>query len=142
MSKEKSCGVVLFRKSKETGVKFLVLHYIPGHWDFPKGHQEKNERDWQTAERELKEETGITESQIVDGFQEAVNYYFKRENDTVFKEVIYFLAETSVKDIVHSKEHIGYAWLGFDNAMKKLTFKSSQDVLMKAKKHLDTRHSS
>ncbi|HLG24824.1 MAG TPA: NUDIX domain-containing protein [Candidatus Nanoarchaeia archaeon] len=139
MAKEKSCGVVLFRKSKETGIKFLVLHYIPGHWDFPKGHQEKNERDWQTAERELKEETGISETQIVDGFLEKTNYYFKRENETVFKEVVYFLAETTVRDITLSTEHVGYAWLGYENAMKKLTFKSSQDILGKAKIYLEKR---
>ena len=31
----------------------------PGHWGFPKGHQDAGESEKETAIRELKEETGI-----------------------------------------------------------------------------------
>ena len=57
MAKEKSCGAVVFRKDDE--VKYLLLHYTPGHWDFPKGKQEIGETEEQAASREIEEETGI-----------------------------------------------------------------------------------
>ena len=61
MAQEKSCGAVVFKRQKDGTSKYLVLHYGAGHWDFPKGKQEKNENEEQTALREIKEETGIDE---------------------------------------------------------------------------------
>ena len=62
---EKSCGAVVFKKQKD-GIRYLLLHYDAGHWDFPKGNQEKNEKEEQTAAREIKEETGIEDIEFVD----------------------------------------------------------------------------
>ena len=52
MPKEKSCGAIVFKKEKQ-GIKYLLLHYEAGHWDFPKGNQEKNKKEEQTAAREI-----------------------------------------------------------------------------------------
>ena len=136
MAKEKSCGAVVFKRQKD-GIKYLLLHYEAGHWDFPKGNQEKNEKEEQTALREIKEETGIEDIEVRDGFRETVNYYYKRGEETVYKEVIFFLAQSATADVKLSSEHIGYAWLGYDHAFKKLTFNSAKNLLMKADKFLN-----
>ena len=39
MLREKSCGAVVFIK-KDDEVKFLLLNYAAGHWDFVKGNVE------------------------------------------------------------------------------------------------------
>ena len=132
MAKEKSCGAVLFKWQKDHTAKYLILHYEAGHWDFPKGHMEKNEKEEQTALRELKEETGIEDVEVLDGFRESVNYYFKKGEETIYKEVIFFLVQSATEDVQLSSEHIGYAWLSFDHAFKKLTFNSSKELLKKA----------
>ena len=75
MPTEKSCGAVVFKQQKDGSVKYLLLHYEAGHWDFPKGKQEKNEKEEQTAAREIKEETGIEDIEFVDGFREMVKYF-------------------------------------------------------------------
>ena len=66
MKREKSAGAIVFRKEKEP--VYLLLHYEAKHWDFPKGHVEKNETDEQTVRREIQEETGIMikESPIIE----------------------------------------------------------------------------
>ncbi|MBI2659617.1 NUDIX domain-containing protein [Candidatus Woesearchaeota archaeon] len=131
MPKEKSCGAVVFKRYKD-GIKYLLLHYESGHWDFPKGNQEKNEKEEQTALREIKEETGLENVEFVDGFRETVTYYYKRDNETIFKEVAFFLAQSATDEVTISKEHIGYAWLNYGHALKKLTFSNAKELLKKA----------
>ena len=134
MGQEKSCGAVLFRKDKE--VKYLLLHYEADHWDFPKGKQEKNETEEQTASREITEETGIEDMEFVKDFRETIKYFYKRGEETIYKEVIFFLAQTHVEEIGISSEHIGYAWLSYEHAHKKLTFSNSKELLSKANQFL------
>ena len=57
MLKEKSCGAVIFHKKEEL-IRYLLLNYAAGHWDFVKGNVEPNETEKETVVRELKEETG------------------------------------------------------------------------------------
>ena len=140
MAKEKSCGAVVFKRHKE-GLKYLVLHYAAGHWDFPKGKQEKNEKEEQTALREIKEETGIEDAEIVDGFREEIKYFYKKDEETIYKEVVFFLAETGAEEIKLSFEHIGYAWLSYEHAHKKLAFNNAKELLSKAEKFLHERNS-
>ena len=137
MAKEKSCGAVLYKRDRDS-IKYLLLHYGAGHWDLPKGHMEKNEKEEETAAREIREETGIEldNLEFKDGFHEVVNYYFKKEEDTVFKEVVYFIAQSATDKIELSNEHIGYAWLSFDHAHNKLTYNTTKDLLAKANKFI------
>jgi bis(5'-nucleosidyl)-tetraphosphatase len=125
--KEKSCGAIVRNKDK-----YLLLHYNAGHWDFPKGHIEKNETEEETAKRELMEETGISASKTTEGFKERIAFYYNFEGQNRFKEVTYFLMETKETAITLSHEHKGYAWLTYDEAMKKLTFDNAKNVLLKA----------
>ena len=132
MTEEKSCGAVVFKQQKDGSVKYLLLHYESGHWDFPKGNQEKKETEEQTVAREIKEETGIEDIEFVDGFRETIKYFYKKDEETVYKEVAYFLAESITYDVKLSFEHIGYAWMSYENAYKRLTYNNSKEVLNKA----------
>ncbi|MEM3833118.1 MAG: bis(5'-nucleosyl)-tetraphosphatase [Thermoprotei archaeon] len=134
---EISAGVVVFRKENSTR-KYLLLNYPAGHWDFPKGGIDSNETPKETAIREVREETGITDLKFVTGFEERVSYFYRKHGKTVHKEVIYFLAETKQEVVSLSWEHMGYVWLIFNDAYKKLTFKTSKDILKKAENYLLT----
>ncbi|MBI2653566.1 NUDIX domain-containing protein [Candidatus Woesearchaeota archaeon] len=136
MPKEKSCGAIVFKRQKDGSVKYLLLHYEAGHWDFPKGNQEKNEKEEMTAAREIKEETGIEDIEFVDGFREEIKYFYKKGEETIFKEVAFFLVQSATDEVALSKEHIGYAWVNYEHAMKKLTFNNSKEVLRKANQFL------
>ncbi len=134
MPREISAGVILFRQAPEP--YYLLLHYGSDHWDFPKGHIEAGEDAQQTAIRELKEETGISDVRFVDGYKQTLRYFFRQKGIGIFKTVIYFLAESQQSTVSLSHEHIGFDWLPYDLAMVRLTFKNSQDLLAKAHTHL------
>ena len=134
---EKSCGIVLFRSED-----FLLIQHsdklgVKGHWDFPKGHIEGNETELETATRELEEETGIREFQLVDDFKEKISYNIHRDSKVIPKEVIFFLAESPTNKVILSSEHQNYKWLNFSSALNQLTYSNAKEVLVKAKNFLD-----
>ncbi|MGB9598810.1 MAG: bis(5'-nucleosyl)-tetraphosphatase, partial [Minisyncoccales bacterium] len=122
---------------------YLLLHY-PGtshrakkdYWDFPKGHLEKGEKLEETAKREIEEETGLKDIKFIEGFKETIKYFFKWEGKNVLKFVTFFLVKTKTKNVQVSTEHLGYAWLHFEEAMEKLTFKNAKEILKKANEFL------
>ena len=135
MIEETSAGIVLFRK-EESKILFLLLHYPSGHWDFVKGKMEQEESTHQTAIRETKEETGITDITFVENFEEWIEYNFKYQGELVQKKVVFFLAETKTKEVKISHEHSGYTWLDYNSSMEKTTFDNAKTVLTKAQKTL------
>jgi len=134
---EKSCGAVIFRP--DAPASYLLLHYEAGHWDFVKGHVEKGESEEDTVRRETVEETGLSDVEFVDGFRERISYYYRRRGRTVFKEVIFYLLQANMEEVQISGEHVGYAWLDYPQAMRRLTFKNARNVLRKANTYLETR---
>ena len=130
MPDEKSCGAVVF--SMIPDLKFLLLQYDAGHWDFVKGNVEKFESEKDTVVRELKEETSIVNAAFIDGFRERISYYYKRQGVTIFKEVVFFLMESNTNEVSLSFEHVGFDWLDYNDALSRLTFKNAKNVLQKA----------
>ena len=137
MKTEKSAGVVLFRNDSNKN-EFLLLNYPQGHWDFVKGKVEQNETPHETAIRETREETGITNIEFIDGFEESVEYDFRFKKEDIHKKVIFFLAKTDEKNIKLSHEHNDYLWLEYSNALKKTTFENAKNVLSKANEFLSS----
>lgn len=136
MKREKSAGAIVFRKEKEP--IYLLLHYEEGHWDFPKGHVEKGETELEALKREIGEETGINDIEIIGDFKEKIQYYFKFKKELISKEVVFYLAKTKTEQVKLSFEHIGFEWLSYDKAIEKLTFKNAKEILKKANEFLKT----
>jgi bis(5'-nucleosidyl)-tetraphosphatase len=129
---ERSAGIVLYRESA-TKKFFLLLLYPSGHWDFVKGKIEKNEDNRQAAIRETREETGITDVEFVDGFEERIHYTYQFFGNIVQKEVVFFLGKTKTEDVKLSEEHLDHIWLEFDDALAKTTYQNAKNLLQKSK---------
>ena len=135
MREQKSAGIVLFRNASNKN-EFLLLNYPQGHWDFIKGKVEEGETPHETALRETKEETGISDIEFIDGFEESVEYDFRFKNEDIHKTVVFFLAKTNEKKITLSHEHNDFVWLEYDDALKKTTFRNAKNVLSKTNEFL------
>lgn len=150
MPQEKSAGAIIVRMENNEPL-YLLLHYPSGHWEFAKGHMEEGEKVEETVKREVEEETGIKDLEIIPGFRENSKYFFrksyglkgeaKKSAPWVFKLVIFMLAKTKTKDVKISKEHIGFAWLPLEQAIKKTTFKNAEELLKKAHEFIIQRKS-
>lgn len=138
--KEKSIGIILFIKENKE-IKYLLLYRKPHEnfkesWDFVKGNIEEKESELETLKRELKEETGISDFNLINNFKEKIKIFYRREGNTIFKEIIFYLGETKEKEIKLSFEHDDFKWCNYEEALKLLTHKNSKDILKKADERL------
>ncbi len=86
----------------------------------------------------MAEETGITDVQRVADFCRRMEYRFvSSRKGAVHKRVTYFIGRTLVQDVAVSEEHVGFAWLEFDQAIARLTFDSAREILRHAHKRLE-----
>lgn len=127
---EKSAGAIVFRRNEE--IKYLLIQYQRGHWEFPRGLIEKGESLEDTARREIKEEVAIKEINLIPGFKEWIKFFFKGKEGKVMKIVTFFLAQTETEKVKLSYEHKNYLWLPYQEAINRLTFKESKGILRKA----------
>ena len=138
MYDEISAGAVLHIIDENFEIKYLILNYSYGHWDFPKGNVESGETEIETIKREVMEETAINDIKLIEGFRQQISYKYRKKSKTVNKTVIYYLAETRTSKVVLSFEHINFAWLDFNHALEKLSFDNSKKVLRNANEFLTT----
>ena len=101
MKKEKSCGAVVINDNKE----ILLVRTIKGYYGFPKGHVENNESEYETAIREVKEETNI-DIEIISDKRFVLSY--KIGEDT-YKDVILFIAKPKSSDLKRQEKEISEA---------------------------------
>lgn len=138
MIKEISAGIIIYRKTGE-GVKFLLLYHGGKYWNFPKGKIEAEEKSFQAAIREIREETGLCRNDLKfsDYFKVYEHFTFWKNKQKIFKTVIFYLAQTANPRIKISYGHNGYAWFTYKEAMKILSgYKDSQRVLTQANEFL------
>src|SRR3989344_3601203 len=136
MITERSAGAVVYNEKNK---KFLLLFRKANEkykdlWDFPRGLVEEDEKD--TVIREIEEETGINDIDFIAKFREFISFFYKRDNELIKKEIIYFLVKTEQEKIKLSYEHNDYKWADVKVALELLTHKSSKEVLKKADKFL------
>lgn len=122
MKYEKSCGAVIYRNNNGVREYFLILNRkgnARGHWGFPKGHVEAGENEFETAAREIREETGL--SVVFCGGIREVSSYSPRPG--VEKDVVYFLATPKAwAEVRLQKEEVAeYRWCNTIDAKKLLT---------------------
>lgn len=136
--KEPAYGVVVvFRDVDEN--KFLLLHQKPQfegdiNWTFPKGHSEKGESPKESALRELFEETGIKDIDLVEGFCAREEYITPKGN---LKTNDYFLGFVKDKNVTIQEEEIDkYAWLTYKEALETFTRQERINSLNKAQEYL------
>jgi len=130
---QKTAGLIIYYKDDE-GIKFLLLKY-PSYWGFVKGLIEKDENIKDAAKRELEEETGIKNFEIIPGFEHKQEWFFRLEGKTIKKEAIFFLAKTTKEEAEKVKiswEHEDFAWLLLKEAVDKTRVKPNKELLKKA----------
>ncbi|MBS3902803.1 MAG: NUDIX domain-containing protein [Anaplasmataceae bacterium] len=135
VKKQVVAGFIIYRRTHE-GVKFLLLYKRGEYWNFPKGHFEQGEKSMETALRETQEETGLKpeELRIIPGFKTYEKFHFFRGQQKIEDTVILYLAETKQAEVkISTREHSGYAWFLYGDAIKVLRrYNETKRVLKQA----------
>ena len=130
MNKETSIGAIVFKKLSNK-FRFLILRRRDNSiWEFPKGHIKTDESEYDTLKRELSEELGIKEYDLVKDFREEISYVSSR--NVVRKFVFYLLNwDGAIKE---SEEHIEHKWITLEEASEYFEHKDIIRLLKKAEK--------
>lgn len=132
MEKEKSCGAIIYNDRNEV----LIVKHNAGHWDFPKGHMEREEDEYQTALREVKEETNL-DIDLIKEYRYEIHYNPK---ENVYKTVVFFLARNRSNDVIKQDAEISnIGWFEYKEALNVLTYDIAKDLLKKSYNDLNSK---
>lgn len=89
--REPTAGGIVFRRDKTNGkIEFLMIQDAKNRWTIPKGHIEEGEESRATAVREIGEETGLKQMEIV-GWLGKINFRYRRQTSLVLMTTEIFL---------------------------------------------------
>lgn len=134
MIKEKSCGAVIYKIDNHK-LQYLIIRGQAGHhYTFPKGHMEKGETEFDTATREIKEETNL-DVKMDTNFRKVITY---SPSDNVIKDVVFFVAEAlNPKDIKMQKEEVEEIfWTKYSDSLKIISFDNQKELIKEANDYL------
>lgn len=131
-----SAGIVPIYHSPE-GPRVLLVEQEHGaestRWVFPKGKQEPGEELIDTAKREIREETGLDMTEVLENSPFQVKFEFTHKGDIADKIVTYFLGFVDKRSVKLCPDEImDSGWFPFQEAREKLTFDVDKDLFDEA----------
>jgi 8-oxo-dGTP pyrophosphatase MutT (NUDIX family) len=90
--RETTSGGIVFRRDANHKVEVLLIQDAKNRWTIPKGHVEPKEEPKQTAEREIREETGLQEMKVYNWLGK-VNFRYRRSHTLVLMTMHIYLVQ-------------------------------------------------
>lgn len=90
--REPTAGGVIFRRNANKEIEILLIQDARSRWTIPKGHIEEGESAKETAEREIREETGLQEMRVLNWLGK-INFRYRRQQSLVLMTTEIFLVE-------------------------------------------------
>ena len=123
--REVSSGGVVFRRDKQGKVEILMIRDSKDRWSLPKGKINKEENLRQAAEREIKEETGLQDMQVLNWLGK-VNFRYRRHSSLVLKTMHVYLVKAGGESSKLEKEDVAHitkvAWFPVNEALDKVEY--------------------
>lgn len=122
--RETTSGGIVFRRNQLTNkVEILLIQDAKNRWTIPKGHVEEGEQPNQTAEREIREETGLQEMKVYDWLGK-VNFRYRRTHTLVLMTMhIYLVHGLGDTDKLQGEDWLSdIKWLPAHEAVDKIAY--------------------
>ena len=131
----RAAGFVLTRPAGTAPEYLLLVNERDGMPGLPKGHADDGESDLETAVRETREETGLTDLEVDPWFRHEISYRVRKKGDFRWKTVVYFRAALRSGTVRLSDEHTAFSWQPLADTLDRISFDSLKDVLWRAALH-------
>jgi dATP pyrophosphohydrolase len=113
-----------------TGYEVLLLRRtqtLVGEWCQVAGSIEDGETAWQTAVRELWEETGLKPETLYSA--DICEQFYEADRDAIILAPVFVAIIDGVAEVVLNHEHSEYRWVSFDEAIDLVAFGGQRRVL-------------
>ncbi len=134
--REPTAGGIVFRHGKK-GVEILLIQDAKDRWTIPKGHIEEGETAQQAARREIGEEAGLNEVDIL-GWLGKIHFRYRRVDKLVLMTTqIYLVRAKGDTDAIQKEEWMnGIQWFGFHDALDAIEYEDIGKLMLLAMKRI------
>jgi len=135
--REPTSGGIIFRRDKDGGVEVLLIQDGKDRWTIPKGHIEEGETAEQTTRREIGEEAGIHEMDIL-GWLGKIYFRYRRIDKLVLMTTQIYLvrAKGDTDDIKKEDWMNGIKWFKFNDALEAIEYEDIGKLMLLAMKRI------
>ncbi len=136
--REPTAGGVVYRKNKKSGVvEILLIQDAKNRWTIPKGHIEEGETAKQAAMREVGEETGLQEMDVLNWLGK-IHFRYRRTNSLVLMTTEIFLIKAlGDSDKLKPEDWMnGIKWMPAPEALDKIEYEDISKLILLALKKI------
>lgn len=129
--REPTAGGIIFRRGKKDGVEILLIQDAKDRWTIPKGHIEKGETARETAEREIREETGLQKMNVMNWLGK-IHFRYRRQQSLVLMTTqIYLVKAEGETDKLKKEEWMnGIGWFPSSEALDMIEYEDIGKLIL------------
>jgi len=135
--REPTAGGIVFRRDEKNGVEILLIQDAKDRWTIPKGHIEEGETAQQTAKREIGEEAGLKQVDVL-GWLGKIHFRYRRIDKLVLMTTqIYLVRAMGDTDDIQKEEWMnGIQWFKFHDALDAIEYEDIGKLMLLAMKRI------
>lgn len=135
--REPTAGGIVFRRDKEGGIEILLIQDAKDRWTIPKGHIEEGENAQDAAKREIGEEAGLTDTEVL-GWLGKIHFRYRRVDKLVLMTTqIYLVRAKGDTNAIQKEEWMnGIKWFKFHDALDAIEYEDIGKLMLMAMKRI------
>jgi ADP-ribose pyrophosphatase YjhB (NUDIX family) len=129
--REPTAGGVVWRRNSKGAIEILLIQDAKDRWTIPKGHIEEGETAKETAEREIREETGL-QKMAMQNWLGKINFRYRRQQSLVLMTTEIFLvaAQGDTDDLQPEEWMRGIKWFPASEAVDKIEYEDIAKIIL------------